>query len=96
MFNKEYTAFQYTDRVFVLRYLTRIMKKELHPKERNLVYCHCGIGIDAPMGWQELASRYKLASPEIAKEHYHRAIEKTRAAIPGSELDELVVGYNPA
>ena len=95
MFTKEHTAFQYTDRIFVLRYLTRLMKKVLHPKERDLVYCHCGIGVDVPMGWQELASHCKFASPEIAEKCYYRAIEKTRAAIPGSELDELVAGYNP-
>ena len=95
MITKEYTAFQYTDRGLVLRYLTRLMKKELHPKERSLVYCHCGIGVDVPMGWKELASHCKLDSPKVAKERYFIAIEKTRAAIPGSELDELVIGYNP-
>ena len=95
MITKEYTTFQYIDRGLVLRYLTRLMKKELHPKERNLIYCHCGIGVDAPMGWKELASHCKFASPKVAKERYLRAIEKTRAAIPGSELNELIAGYNP-
>ena len=95
MFGENYEACQYTDRNLVLRLLTRLMEEELLKEERNIIYLHCGIGVGSPMGFSEITSYLRFDSLESTKLYYNKAIQKTRSAIPGSELEALIAGYRP-
>jgi len=93
MFERNYGAIQYIDRERVLRHLLQIMIKELLPKERQMIFLRCGLAIAEPMEFDQLAARFQLGTPVIAEEYYNKAIQKTRAAIPGSKLEKLISGY---
>jgi len=47
------------------------------------------------MEFDELAVYFKSGTPEIAEQYYNKAIQKTRAAIPGSELEYWIASYEP-
>ena len=70
MFTKEHQAYQYTDKGRVLRHLTHLIKKELLPQERQLIYLHCGIGNEEPMKFNDLAAYFKFDSAEITERYY--------------------------
>jgi len=95
MLGENYEACKYTDRNLVLRLLTRLMEEELLKEERNIIYLHCGIGVESPMGFSEITSYLRFDSLESTKLYYNKAIQKTRSAIPGSELEALIAGYRP-
>jgi hypothetical protein len=95
MFMPNYKSIQYVYRGCVLHHLIRLMKDKLLPKESQLILLHCGVGVAAPMEFEKLAVYFQLDTPEITEQYYNEAIQKTRAAIPGSELENWIASYEP-
>lgn len=80
-------------RKYVLEYLRELMSETLSPAEETAVLLHCGIYTGAPVGFSKIAKLLQLYSAERAEELYCRAVRKTRAAIPGSRLENWLIGY---
>lgn len=95
MFAVEHTAVRYTKKGKVLYFLNQLMQDVLLPVEQELILLHCGVGEDAPLSFSQLAGRLELSSSKEAARRYLQAVEKTRAAIPGSELAFWVASYEP-
>lgn len=83
-------------RKYVLKYLRELMSEILNDSEETVILLHCGILTGAPVDFAEIARSLRLYSAENAEELYCRAIRKTRAAIPGSKLENWLVGYRMA
>lgn len=95
MFQTTYAAVQYTSRREVLHHLAVLMRVALRPAERRTVLLHCGIGVAQPMPFQDIAAALAMPTPGHAQACYVRAVQKTRAAIPGSKLERYVAYYAP-
>lgn len=95
MFTVEHTAVRYTKKGKVLYFLGRLMQDVLLPVEQELILLRCGVGENAPLSFAQLAGRLALGSSGEAVRRYLQAVEKTRAAIPGSELAFWVASYDP-
>lgn len=95
MFAVEHTAVRYTKKGKVLYFLDRLMQDVLLPVEQKLILLHCGVDEDEPLSFAQLAGRLELSSSKEAARRYLQAVEKTRAAIPGSELAFWVASYEP-
>lgn len=95
MFAPEHTAVRYTKRNTVLYFLGRLMRDALLPAEQRLILLRCGVGEDVPLSFAQLARRLELGSAKEAACRYAQVVEKTRAAIPGSELAFWVASYDP-
>lgn len=95
MFVADYSAVRYTRKGKVLYFLGRLMQDALLPVEQRLILLRCGMGEDAPLSFAQLAKRLELSSSREAVRRYVQAVEKTRAAIPGSELSFWVASYEP-
>lgn len=96
MFQTDDKAVRYTNRGEVLHQLSILMHTALCPAERRAVLLHCGVGMAQPLPFQDIASVLAMPSPGHAKACYVRAIQKTRAAIPGSRLERYVAYYTPS
>ena len=88
-------AVQYTIRKEVLFHLAALMRAALCPAERHTILLHCGIGASHPLPFQDIAAILAMPSPGYAQACYIRAVQKTRAAIPGSNLERYVAYYTP-
>ena len=93
MYLQTHDSVRYVDKGCVLYHLVSLMEKELSPKERKIIYCYCGMNVEAPMGFGKLADHFRFDSLEHARHSYHEAVRKTRAAIPGSELERWVASF---
>jgi len=85
------TGIDYVHRGYVLRFLVALMKQVLSVKERKLIFLRCGFWVAAPLDYHDLASRLKFGTPQSAEKCYYNAIEKTRTAIVGSDLESLII-----
>lgn len=95
MFTQKYESYRYVNKDRVLLRLTQLIEKVLLSQERQLIYLYCGMENEEPMKFHELAEHFKLGSAELAEQRYNEAVNKTRAAIPGSELEYCIAGYIP-
>jgi len=95
MFVQSCDTVLYIYRKRVLHYLMLLMKKVLLPEERTLILLHCGVGTAAPMEFNRLAKYFHLDTSKITEQRYNEAVQKTRAAIPGSELEKWIASYEP-
>ena len=93
MYLQSHDSVRYVDRECVLYHLVSLMEKELSPKERKIIFCYCGMNVEAPMGFDKLADHFRFDSLKHARHSYHEAILKTRAAIPGSKLERWVASF---
>ncbi len=83
-------------RKYTLKYVRELMGEALNPAEETAVLLHCGILTGDPVSFSEIAELLKLYSAERAEEVYDRAVRKTRKAIPGSKLENWLIGYRVA
>ena len=82
---------------YVLRYLRELMQTTLTPVEDQLVMLHCGMYTRGkPVNFAGLARVFRLGSPQAAQALYRQAVRKTRAAIPGSALENWIACYHLA
>ena len=95
MFVQSCDTVRYIYRNCVLHYLMLLMRKVLLPEERQLILLHCGVGTTAPMEFDKLSEYFQLDTSKITEQHYNKAIEKTRAAIPGSKLEKWIASCTP-
>lgn len=95
MFTTAHAAVRYTKKDKVLYCLDRLMQDTLLPLEQRLILLRCGVGEDAPLSFAQLAEQLALSSSKETARRYLHAVEKTRAAIPGSELAFWVASYDP-
>ena len=86
-----HTGIDYVHRGYVLRFLVALMKQVLSVKERKLIFLRCGFWVASPLDYRDLANRLKFGTPQSAEACYHSAIQKTRAAIAGSEVESLII-----
>lgn len=84
---QEDMAVQYVERGRVLSLLFELMGTALSAGEHRAVLLRCGFGLDEPMPFGQIAKVLDLPSPRYARAFYDRAVDKTRQAIPGSELE---------
>ena len=78
----------------VLRHLRELMRATLTPLEDQLTMLHCGMYTGGrPINFTDLAQVFRLESPHAAQALYRQAVRKTRAAIPGSALENWIVCY---
>lgn len=80
-------------RKYVLEYVRELMSEVLSPAEETAVLLHCGILTGDPAGFSEIAQLLQLYSAKRAEDLYDQAVRKTRAAIPGSKLENWLIGY---
>lgn len=80
-------------RKYALKYVQELMGETLNPTEETAVLLHCGILTGDPVSFSEIAKLLQLYSAERAEELYNRAVRKTREAIPGSKLENWLIGY---
>ncbi len=80
-------------RKYVLKYVQELMGEALNPVEETAVLLHCGILTGDPVSFSKIAKLLKLYSAEGAEELYDQAVRKTREAIPGSKLENWLIGY---
>ena len=75
--------------------LLRLMRRVLIPNDYKLILMRCGMD-DAPglMEFDELALFFGLPSPGCAQRRYERAVDRVRAAIPGSEVERWIGSYH--
>ena len=79
---------------YVLRYLRELMRTTLTPVEDQLIMLHCGMYTRGkPVNFAGLAHVFRLDSPQAARALYRQAVRKTRAAIPGSILENWIACY---
>ncbi len=91
----ENIAFQYTDRGRVLHHLAVLMRRVLSANERRALLLHCGVGVEYPQQFDQIALQLALPSPQAAQASCQAAVQKTRAAIPGSRLERYLARYTP-
>lgn len=80
-------------RKYALEYLRELMSGILAPAEEMAVLLHCGIHTGDPVDFSGVAKLLRLCSAERAEELYCQAVRKTRTAIPGSKLENWLIGY---
>jgi|GEM_PF-1524995 len=83
-------------RKYALKYVQELMGEALNPAEETAVLLHCGILTGDPVNFSEIAKLLQLYSAERAEELYCQAVRKTRMAIPGSWLENWLIGYRVA
>lgn len=81
---------------YTLEYLRELMSGVLSAAEEMAVLLHCGIHTGDPVSFSEIAKLLPLYSAERAEALYCQAVRKTRAAIPGSKLENWLIGYQTA
>lgn len=82
---------------YVLSYLRKLMQAVLTALEYQIVMLHCGMYTKGqPVNFSVLAQTFHLSSPQEAAAIYQEAVRKTRAAIPGSQLENWIVCYHLA
>lgn len=82
---------------YVLRYVRELMCSCLTPLEDQIVMLHCGMYTGGQIvSFEKLSEVFNLASPPEAEEIYRQAVIKTRCAIPGSRLENWLIGYHAA
>ena len=91
MTNSDTVAVRYADRRKVLTLLSGLMRTALQVEERRALLLRCGFGQPRPLRFGEIAGLLCLTSPQAARSCYLHAIEKTRSAIPGSELERYLI-----
>ena len=90
---QENMAVQYVERGRVLSLLFDLMGTALSVRERRALLLRCGFGLDGPMPFGRVAKTLDLPSPRYARAFYDQAVDKTRQAIPGSELEIYLTRY---
>ena len=83
-------------RKYALKYVQELMGETLNPAEDAVVLLHCGILTGDPVDFSEIAKLLQLYSAEKAEELYYQAVRKIRMAIPGSRLENWLIGYRVA
>ena len=83
-------------RKYALEYVRELMSGVLSPAEETAVLLHCGVLTGDPVGFPDIAELLQLYAAEQAEELYCQAVRKTRAAIPGSRLENWLIGYRAA
>lgn len=81
---------------YALKYLRELMCEILEPAEEAIILLHCGIYTGSPVSFLEAAGMLQLSSADESEELYCRAVRKVKAAIPGSRLEDWIIGYHLA